>query len=386
MAIVTKSIGTDARDYSTMTLWAADLTNAGVYSSGDDALGECYNDSEFDEVVDIGQGISENALSSITLTSADGEEHSGIPGTGVILGGSGYLNVSNTSDVNISKLEVKSSSNLAVYHSDSPYLNKELNISRLIFETAYYGVLPNKNQSGLVIKVMNCMGINTRSPFEYNIGSSYSVGAELYNYNNTSFNCIQGCRYQASTTYSGHDFTNQTHRNLLCIDCDTDFKANTPLSALYDIFTNCMSSDTTAVDESIQVDCLGSKTDPMFISTVSGSEDLHISSGSDPTRLGYEIGVVPTGVNLDIDGEDRSDSPWDIGADQSIPLLIPIDTVDGSGIIGNKHTVINLPNPGGVEGVGWKKVDTIGNDVEITEFTTLGTRFTNPRYYAGKES
>ncbi len=82
MATVTKSIGTSSRDYSTITLWEADLDDTLIYSSGDDAVGECYNDSAFDETVEINGGLTVG-LNTFTLTAATGEQHDGTEGTGV---------------------------------------------------------------------------------------------------------------------------------------------------------------------------------------------------------------------------------------------------------------------------------------------------------------
>ena len=53
MATVTKSIGTSSRDYSTITAWESDLSDGTIYSSGDDAVGECYKDSTFSENVTL---------------------------------------------------------------------------------------------------------------------------------------------------------------------------------------------------------------------------------------------------------------------------------------------------------------------------------------------
>ena len=50
MATVTKTIGTGSRDYSTITAWEADLDTGSIYSSGDDAVGEVYNDSSFTNI------------------------------------------------------------------------------------------------------------------------------------------------------------------------------------------------------------------------------------------------------------------------------------------------------------------------------------------------
>ena len=69
MATVTKSIGTSSRDYSTIAAWEADLDSSSIYSSGDDAVGELYNDSVFVEDIDVDGGGS-IGLDSITLTSS----------------------------------------------------------------------------------------------------------------------------------------------------------------------------------------------------------------------------------------------------------------------------------------------------------------------------
>lgn len=82
MATVTKTIGTLTRDYSTITLWEADLDDGVIYASGDDAVGECYNDSAFDENVGINGGAT-IGLSTVTLKPAAGQRHNGTAGTGV---------------------------------------------------------------------------------------------------------------------------------------------------------------------------------------------------------------------------------------------------------------------------------------------------------------
>ena len=83
MATITKTIGTASRDYSTITLWEADHSNSSVYSSGDDAIGECYNDSVFSETVYI-DGVG-SYPTTLTLTAANGEKHDGTTGTGVTI-------------------------------------------------------------------------------------------------------------------------------------------------------------------------------------------------------------------------------------------------------------------------------------------------------------
>jgi hypothetical protein len=54
-----------------------------------------------------------------------------------------------------------------------------------------------------------------------------------------------------------------------------------------------------------------------FVSTSSGSEDLHLDTSSVCLQAGVDLGTT-NGVNIDIDGIDRDATgvTWDIGADQ----------------------------------------------------------------------
>jgi hypothetical protein len=85
-ATVTKTIGTSSRDYSTIQLWEDDLddgtsaaNDATAYQNGDDAIGEMYDDTAFDESVTI-DGGGTVGLNSIKLTVPVGERHDGTAG------------------------------------------------------------------------------------------------------------------------------------------------------------------------------------------------------------------------------------------------------------------------------------------------------------------
>jgi hypothetical protein len=75
---VTKRIGTTGRNYSTITSWEADLDNTGIYASGDTTVGECYNDSAFNENVTINSGGTVG-LSTIRLSVAGGSMMNATP-------------------------------------------------------------------------------------------------------------------------------------------------------------------------------------------------------------------------------------------------------------------------------------------------------------------
>ena len=73
--MATKSIGTTGRDYSTVALWLASLPATLTAAE----VGECYNDSEFTEDIDLGAGITTTGF-SLTLRAAAGHgiaDHAG---------------------------------------------------------------------------------------------------------------------------------------------------------------------------------------------------------------------------------------------------------------------------------------------------------------------
>jgi hypothetical protein len=59
-----------------------------------------------------------------------------------------------------------------------------------------------------------------------------------------------------------------------------------------------------------------------YVSTVGGSEDLHLKAGADCIDAGTDLGTTPTGVNYDIDNRDRDaeGDTWDIGADEYVAI------------------------------------------------------------------
>lgn len=68
---VTNSIGTTGRTYSTITLWEADTDN-NLVTADQVQVGECYNDSGFDEVITI-SGATTDSTRYRHLTTATGQ-------------------------------------------------------------------------------------------------------------------------------------------------------------------------------------------------------------------------------------------------------------------------------------------------------------------------
>lgn len=74
MGIVTKSIGTSGRDYSTLQAWE-DALPANLVTDGNSQVGECYNDSEFTAAgrLLLISGETTDATHTITLRCGSGQ-------------------------------------------------------------------------------------------------------------------------------------------------------------------------------------------------------------------------------------------------------------------------------------------------------------------------
>lgn len=72
MAVVTKTIGTSSRDYSTIASWIAALP-ANLVTAGDSHIGATYNDSQFIEIGLSLSGHTTDASHTILFTAAAGQ-------------------------------------------------------------------------------------------------------------------------------------------------------------------------------------------------------------------------------------------------------------------------------------------------------------------------
>ena len=345
MAKVTKTIGTSSRDYSTITAWEADLDSSaimgGIYSTGDDAVGECYNDSTFDEQVTIDGGGSVG-LSSVKLTAPASERHNGTANSGVKIeytGSTANSFVIKRSQCTVEWLELDMSSsgsscNVGVsfgnYSASDAYLRNCI-IHDLVTKTNHlhgiyvwgYGAA-----SGSRYITNNIIyNIDSSSTTKESKGITVSSSnADVYLYNNTVYYvktttfgkeayCFHiddtsatlrnniGARAIASSAFYQKDFHGSQWWN-----CDHDYNMSTDGQATagnYGAGTNGVAD----VDY-----------DDQFLSTSSGTEDLHLKAGADAIDMGVDLGTSPTNVNIDIDGRDRDaqSDMWDIGADQYV--------------------------------------------------------------------
>ncbi len=335
------NIGT--RHYSTITLWEADLDDTVPYDASDDAVGECFDDSAFDEQV-LFDGGPTIGLASVTLTVASGERHDGTAGTGarIVLSGKSSTNTLEAlfDEFELSWLEVDdnekssaTSAGLIINDAAGSGVNRiALNI--------FHGI---RSETG-----GNCFGFRdlkndaTEADINNNIFYDLTSTDEIVGIvigsvsrikkaqNNTIHDLISDDANdgfgvetfdQANTTVQNNIVTDVSNTGSGAGKC---YSLESPVSSTID---HNLASDTTASGTG----SLDSKSAAnQFVSTTGGSEDLHLKTGADAIDAGTDLGTTPSGVEIDIDGRDRDaeGDTWDMGADEFVAAaLSPVEII-----------------------------------------------------------
>lgn len=342
-AVVTKTIGTDSRDYSTITLWEADLDDSGIYSSGDTAVGEVYNDSAFDEDVFV-DGGGTIGLVYITLTVASGERHDGTAGTGariVKTGGSETPTLDMRSpdiDTTLEWLEIDggggSRKGGITFQKGSGGTATTHYTMRLIVHD-YSGVKPrygieNLNRSNLAADSFNVLNtivyditLTSNNPISGIMGFN-SSDADVF-INNTVYNVLLNHTGSQDVfgIRSGDDTQDVTKNNISVGTGGTNsgLQSDFTFSGTSVVSENNLSEDDTSDDGLGSNHVTGATLSTIFVSTTGGSEDLHLQDADSPAvDAGLDLGTTPTGVNFDIDNRDRDaeGDTWDMGADEFV--------------------------------------------------------------------
>lgn len=365
MAIVTKTIGTVGRDYATITLWEADLDNGAVYSAADDAVGECYNDSDFDESVTINGGGS-IGLNSVKLSVAAGERHDGTAGTGVRMLRTGNLAfvVSTPSGFNenyiVEWLEVDMNGNEGpAFTMNGQSFQHVASLQNLIAHgqsggNSYKGIVQSDTRD---TRVQNSIFYdNVRNTSITLIGLNLDADRPSGGvYNNTVYGMENSGSGDAVGIDAVTNSANHTSRNNISLGhvaggTTFDFTyGGTNSDSDYN-----MSSDTTADDAGGSNHVQSVVAADQFVSTLSGSEDLHLKAGADAIGVGVDLVTTPSGVEVDINGRDRNaqNDTWDIGAHQiptasgisvNLGLSTETDSALAIGAVNPREYAIGLP-------------------------------------------
>jgi hypothetical protein len=332
-ATITYSVGTTGRNYSTWTLWEADLNDTDEYSNRDDAVGEGYNDSALSQSNFVVNGGGTIGLGSVKMTVAAGERHEGVAGTGMELtltsgGQVAQMGPNTPGNITWEWFELKCTATNVTICIQSNGGGTTVNTIRNF-------ILHGLRSTG---GIGFCVGIETRNGthVHHNIlmydmecisdtqnlhGYDYNFGASTEVYNMTIHNIHQDSGSATANVYglqakSDVDFV---AKNVVVTDATN---AGSGSALCFDgiggngTYTYLASSDTTAINTGAVPSIT---TANQYISTTEGSEDLHIkNTAADIYETGVDLGTTPTGVQFDIDNYDRDTGgvTWSIGADQ----------------------------------------------------------------------
>ncbi|HEY0221085.1 MAG TPA: choice-of-anchor Q domain-containing protein [Candidatus Paceibacterota bacterium] len=356
-AVITRTIGTSGRNYSTITLWEADLDNVAVYASGDSAVGEIYNDSVFDEAPLSINGGGTVGLTKVTLTVAPGQRHTGVAGTGARMVASvaraGFYSLvplAGTQALVFEWLELNANGKIftgplittaAATFGRVPVIQRIIGHD-LVTGTANLHMIGGSGRDMVaqdnIIYDMSASGGNSRMAKGIFYDAQNVAGGI---FNNTVYKMIAsgaGTSQDAIGIDVVFDDTDKKVRNNIAMNMSAGsistaagfrFQVGTSNGTV----TNNMSDDATADDQGTS-HLINKSIATQFVSTVDGSEDFHLVSGSDAINAGVDLVNTPTGVKFDIDGYDRDATGvvWDIGADEFTGYLRAARTIRLHGV------------------------------------------------------
>ena len=229
MAIITNSIGTSGRDYSTIQAWE-DALPANLVTDGNSYIGECYNDSEFTAGAAFSSTTS--ATYSITLTAAAGhsfQDHVNMrtnplrydqtKGVGVRATNTYFNMFSGTStNININRLQCKTTLPNATRIT---YIFTGGFVKDMLAESAFIGFSGNG-------KFVNCVVLHKRDIYFH--GAAFYTGSS-----GTFINCtamqIRGITGPRGTVFLCENYAGGTIKNCVSLGFSTPISA--PYSSFY---------------------------------------------------------------------------------------------------------------------------------------------------------
>lgn len=302
---------TISRHYSSLPAWENcvdggpcsffPVASANLVADDRFEVGIVYNDSVFTAGVVI-DGATTDGSHRIALTAAEGNRHSGVAGTGVVVRSAAAAAAVDVRDdfVTVEWLELSGSSGgtAGVAVSGLAAANQIVVRNNVIHGMTLDGLENSSSTTKLdfydnILYAMARSGVRLTQP---------PVQGRLFN--NTVFNC-------ASYGFQGVAGTGTVLKNNLA---HSNLPGDYGMSPISSTSSNNLAGDATGVSHSpagFGLDSLplGSL---QFVSTTPGAEDLHVAGGSIAQGRGETLTWL---FRDDIDGTLRT-NPWDAGADE----------------------------------------------------------------------
>ena len=340
------------RFYSTPATWDTGLNDDDLYSDGDIAKGECYDDSDFDIgasiTIDGGGSLSDGSLDTVILSAAAGERHDG---TAKEVGGSGVRFLFSGAYA----FYINEARDAWVEWIDFDANDQEIRNVGVIYLQG--GSWYTQHENGAVWCIVhNNIGQNSVG------GNDHTMGIRGLGAGKFICNCIVYNMSNRGTEDSYGIYTNDQDRTIVtnctvynihgfdttpalsdAIGVQTSATANAQyrnnISArVYGSANNlCFANSAGGDNNNLSTDDTADGTNcvadvdynDLFVSTSPGAEDLHLKNGSPALRAGEDLGTQRTIggatippiaglMNVDLDGRDRDaeGDDWDIGVDQ----------------------------------------------------------------------
>jgi hypothetical protein len=334
MATITKTIGTSSRDYSTPILWEADLDDDDIYESNDTAIGQIYNDSVFDFAgtylyINGGWRPGGSSLTSITLTVPEDERHDGTAGTGARIVSSSAHNrvymrpaVSTENWLTVEWLEVDNNGRDTITVNSSGTSGCVPVIRNCLVHNGMRSLLQAISRDCRAMNNFFFAGgaVDNGTVRGVDIDADQAFGGFV---NNTIFGINNNASNAAYGLYIRSDDSDGFIKNNIVMGTastgggspvDIRFRSGSSIDSEYN-----MSSDGSA-DNRGSNNLIDKTSGDQFVSTVVGSEDLHLKTGADAIGAGLDLGTSPAGVQQDINNLDRDAEGvvWDMGAHQTL--------------------------------------------------------------------
>ena len=312
-----------------ITDWEADLDDTDLYMASDDAVGECYNDANFNEAVTIDGGGGAGNLNSVTLSVAEGERHDGTEGTGARMlwnaSESGQMGLVTPSGFGGKYVIEWLESDGNGYDGECFVCNSQsfthVGVLRNLLAhgveggSTFNGVISSQTRDTLIHNCVVYDGRRDTGTFMRGIyidadqSSGGVYNCTVWDIQNQSTGNVAGIKLSSDDTdgdiqnciSGGHSVNSGTVY---------DFYGESGLT--YATIDYCLSSDATA-DDAGGTNCLINKTiTDQFVST-GVAPDLHLKVDADAAKVGTIL-TTPTGVEVDIASQTRANRLWNMGA------------------------------------------------------------------------